>query len=534
MATKGTSLDELADTAAAVAATASRKEKSALLADLLKRLKPDEIEPTIGFLTASVRQGAIGVGWAAVSKAADTAKAGDPASGGAEGEPTVLDFDRLVEELAVQHGAGSEGRRHELLGAFMQACRPETRDFIARSLTGEARLGALAGVMADAVAKATGIKAATVRRAIMLQGDLGQAAHLALTEGGEAVEAVDLQVGRPIQPMLASTSPSAREAAEALGTYIAEWKLDGARIQVHVDHSGPATTRPSVKILTRNLNDVTSRLRSVVDVVAEFECTSAVLDGEILGFGNEDERPDQFQDTISSFSTKANAAPDDDANGDGRRLKPHFFDLMYLNGQSLIDTPLSQRATLLRSLAPNHCIPMITSGDPGDAENLLTQSLDAGHEGIMVKGASGLYEAVRRGKSWRKVKPVYTFDLVVLAAEWGYGRRQGWLSNLHLGARNTDDDGFVMVGKTFKGLTDATLAWQTENFPAYEDDARSTPSTVALHPHFVAEVAIDGVQRSTRYPGGVALRFARLKRYRDDRTPANADTIEQLQALLRP
>lgn len=524
----GTALARLAVTAAEVAAESGRSAKAKKLGELLATLQPDEIEPAIGMLTASPRQGAIGVGWATVAKVGFD----DPVEPDLSlPAPTVGHFDDLLSELQSLSGPGSDRRRRELLSDFAARCDVTTRRFVARVLTGEARLGALAGVMIDAVAKATGIKAATIRRGVMLRGDLGATATLALTDGVDAVEALDIVVGRPILPMLASTASSPADAIEATGDALVEWKLDGARIQVHIDHGDNGSDRgtAAVTIVTRNLNDVTGRLPSVVAVARSLNCRSAVLDGEVIGWGDDDtDAPDRFQDTIARFST--DPTPGDNPNRSAD-LRPFFFDLLVLDGVSLIDRPLAERSEQLRRLAPDHCIPMVRTDDPHVAADHLTAALDAGHEGVMIKAADSVYEAGRRGKAWRKVKPVHTFDLVILGVEWGSGRRRGKLSNLHLGARDPDG-GFVMVGKTFKGLTDELLDWQTENFPGHADVARSTTSTVMLHPHFVAEIAIDGVQRSTRYPGGVALRFARLKRYRHDKDPAQADTITSLQAML--
>ena len=509
-------LKRLAETSQAVAATGSRKAKGELLAAVLADLQPSEVEPAIGFLTGSPRQGALGVGWATVSKVA--VQPAEVAS------IDVLDLDGLLTTVATTSGPGSNNARTELLTEFLSRATEVEHDFIRSILIGDLRQGALAGVVTDAVAKAAGVKLALLRRAVMLQGDLGQAATVALAQGTEGLEAIDLVVGRPIQPMLASTAAGVAEAIEAVGRSQVEWKLDGARIQVHIDGD-------RVALYTRNLNEVTDRLPQVVELCQALPCESAVLDGEILGVMDDSETPQPFQDTMSAFSTESDDG--EPVAESTRRLQASFFDLMYLNGVSLIDQPLSERSEALDRLTGDHRIPAIVTDDVAEAADHLEAALAAGHEGVMVKSVDGTYEAGRRGKSWRKVKPVHTLDLVVLAAEWGHGRRQGWLSNLHLGARDPDGDGFIMVGKTFKGLTDQLLDWQTQQFLALKTHESSTGHTVYVAPELVVEIALDGAQTSTRYPGGVALRFARVKGYRPDRSANTADTITAVRALLQ-
>ena len=518
----GTPLAELAATTAAVRASGGRKAKAELLADLLGRLEPAEIVPAVGFLLASPRQGAIGVGWATVARLDDDGSEVDQPW--PEDPADVLALDRLLSQIAVTTGAGSERVRADALRRFLQRCRPEEAELVKRILIGDARQGALAGVMTDAVAKASGIKVTAIRRATMLRGDLGETAAMALIEGEDAITAVDLDVGRPIQPMLASTAASAAEAIDAVGSASVEWKLDGARIQVHIDHDqhgGPGPARPPVTIYTRNLNDVTERLAQVVAVANTLSCRSAVLDGEVLGFFGDDS-PQAFQDTMSALGTDGEA---------GSGLRPYFFDLMYLDGVSLIDRPLRERLDHLHTLTPDHVVPQVFTDDADQAQAHLDAALTRGHEGVMVKASEGAYEAGRRGKGWRKVKPVHTLDLVVLAAEWGHGRRQGWLSNLHLGARDAETGQLVMVGKTFKGLTDELLRWQTERFTELAVDG-TDDWVVNIRPELVVEIAVDGAQASTRYPGGVTLRFARVRGYRPDRTPDTVDTLETVRALL--
>jgi DNA ligase-1 len=386
-----------------------------------------------------------------------------------------------------------------------------------RVLGGELRQGALDGVMVDAVAKAAGVPIAAVRRAHMLSGELGVTARAALTGGEPALIAVSMVPGRAVQPMLASPAADVEAALAATGPASVEWKLDGARIQAH--RSGG-----EVRLYTRNLNEITDRLGAVTALVADLPGGDLVLDGEVMGVDDAG-APRRFQDTMGDFGAEA-------PSGRGHGLSAYFFDVLHVGGAPVVDEPLVVRRELLATLVPAAArLPSIVTADPLEAAAFLDRSVGAGHEGVMVKSLESPYDAGRRGGAWRKIKPVHTLDLVVLAAEWGHGRRTGWLSNLHLGARG-DDGTFVMVGKTFKGLTDELLRWQTETFPAY---AVGTEDGYVLHmrPEIVVEIAVDGVQVSTRYPGGVALRFARVKRYRPDKTAASADPIETVQSMLR-
>ena len=425
---------------------------------------------------------------------------------------TVTDLDDTITALQDASGAGSTALRRRLLSGVLDRAAPAESEFVHRLLLGGLRQGALEGVMADAVASAAGVPAATVRRAAMLAGDLPRIACVALAGGEEALAAIGLEVLRPVQPMLASTAASGKDALATLGLASVEWKLDGARIQAH-------RRGDDVRLFTRNLNDVTARLDHVVAVMRALPVRQVVLDGEVIGIG-EDARPDVFQSTMSQFGRH---------DGAGAALGVWFFDCLHLDGEDLLDRPLMERSAILERIAGSWRVPALVTDEPARAQAFLDEALASGHEGVMVKGAASPYEAGRRGKAWRKVKPVRTLDLVVLAAEWGHGRRQGWLSNLHLGADDTAG-GFVMVGKTFKGLTDQLLTWQTEQLLARETGRQGI--TVAVRPELVVEIALDGVQRSTRYPGGVALRFARVRRYRDDKDSGNADTIDDVRALL--
>ncbi len=499
-------LAEVVATSAAVAATRSRTAKVAALADLLRRAEPNEVATTVGFLVGDVRQGRIGIGWAQLG---DLQVAAAP-----EPTVTIADVDAALTTLAATTGAGSVAARRAVLEGLFGRATSDEADLLRRLMLGEMRQGALAGLMADAVARAADVPPALVRRAAMLSGDLGSTATAALAHGAAALEAVGLTVGRPVLPMLAATAADVAEALGHTGEASVEWKLDGARVQVHRDGE-------QVGIFTRNLNDVTHRLPGVVEVALALPCERAVLDGEVVGVDDQ-ARPQAFQQTMSAFGR-------DDAMGAGDGLVVAFFDLLHLDGADLLDEPLWVRRQRLDELVGERAVPRIVTTDLAKAQSFLDDALARGQEGVMVKAVGSTYDAGRRGGSWRKVKPVRTLDLVVLAAEWGHGRRQGWLSNLHLGALDPDG-GFVMVGKTFKGLTDELLTWQTAALLEREVERRGIE--VHVRPELVVEIALDGVQTSTRYPGGVALRFARVRGYRPDKDPQDADTIDAVRQLL--
>ncbi|UIP57814.1 ATP-dependent DNA ligase [Agromyces marinus] len=504
-------LDEVVTTVERVASTRSRLAKVDALASLLGGLAPDEVVPAVGFLIAKPRQGRVGVGWRTLRGGM-----GDPAGAAAL---TVLDVDAALERLAGASGSGSAAERASVLADLGSRATAREQDFVSRVILGELRTGALEGVLTDAIARAAERPGDLVRRAAMLSGDLGETARIALTGAPGELDAVGLRVGRPVQPMLAGTAPSAAAALEQVGEASVEFKLDGARIQAH--RSGD-----EVRVFTRNLADVTHRVPEVVDVVRSLPADALILDGETLAL-DEGGAPRPFQETMSRFGAET---------GREMLLHPWFFDVLHVDGRDLIDEPLAVRLAELARVAGAHRIPGRVTDDPEVAERVSRDALAAGHEGVVVKGVGAPYAAGRRGASWIKVKPVLTFDLVVLAAEWGSGRRTGLLSNLHLGARDPEGEfgapgTFVMVGKTFKGLTDELLRFQTERFP--EIETRRTEHAVFVEPVTVVEIAIDGVQRSSRYPGGVALRFARVKGYRPDKGPGETDTIQSLRALLR-
>lgn len=498
-------LAELVDTSEAVAATRSRTEKTEALAALIRRLPFDEVAPAVAVLSGSLRQGRVGVGWASAS-AVEVSPAREPSL-------TIRGLDEAVTELESLAGAGSRSARAERLESLFGHATAAEQRFLRRLFVGEVRQGALEGLVTDAVAKAAQVPLGVMRRAAMLTGDLGEAARLALEGGRTALEGVELRPGTPVQPMLAKTAASVEDALDVEASV--EWKLDGARVQVH-------RVGDEIGVYTRNLNDITDRVPEIAAVVADLDVDAVVLDGEAMAL-RDDGTPEPFQETASRFGTEERAVED-------AALRPYFFDVLHLDGRSLIDEPLLERLAALDRVVPEAArVPRMTTADPTEAQAFMDGALAAGHEGVMVKAAESTYEAGRRGAAWRKVKPVHTYDLVVLAVEWGSGRRRGWLSNIHLGARV--GDALVMVGKTFKGMTDEMLAWQTERFLDLETSREG--HVVHVRPEQVVEVAIDGVQRSTRYPGGLALRFARVKRYRDDKGPAEADELASLRALLR-
>jgi ATP-dependent DNA ligase I len=502
-------LRDLADTSAAVAGTSARLGKVGLLAEVLARADPAEAAAAVAFLSGELRQRQIGVGWATLREVPPPAA-----------EPTlrVAEVDAAFEEVGRQSGAGSQaGRRALLAGLFARATAPEQR-FLRQLLIGELRQGALEGVMVDAVARAAGVPVRDVRRAVMLRGDLGAVAAAALAGGAAALAGFRLEVGRPVLPMLAQTADSVDGALARIGGPAAvEWKLDGARIQVH--RSGT-----DVAVYTRSLDDITARVPEVVEAALALPVTAAVLDGEAIAL-RPDGRPQPFQVTASRVGSRGDPA----ALRAATPLSPVLFDLLHLDGTDLLEAPGAERAAALAGVAPESLrVPRVVAADVPAASAAFAAALDRGHEGVVVKSLTTPYEAGRRGAGWLKVKPRHTLDLVVLAVERGHGRRTGWLSNLHLGARDPAG-GFVMLGKTFKGLTDAMLRWQTERLGALAVD--DSGWVVRVRPELVVEVAFDGVQASPRYPGGVALRFARVLRYREDKTAAEADTIDTVRAI---
>ncbi len=512
--------DELATASEAVAATTKRNEKVTILADVLRRAAPAEVVAVTSFLVGSTPMGRIGVGWATLLDARAA-----PAT-----EPTlqVDEVDAALRRVAAMAGDGVGAARRAALGDVLGRATEREQRLVLGILGGELRQGALAGVLTAAIAAAADVPVGSVRRAAMMAGGLGSAAVAALAGGRVALDAVTLQPLRPVQPMLASPGGSVAEAMAAAGTAQVDWKLDGIRLQAH--RSGT-----EVSLFTRNLNDVTGRLPGVVEVVRALPGGDLVLDGEAMGL-MDDGSPRRFQDTAGDFGAdRAEGVEFGVGRGDG--LAAFFFDILHVDGAPVHDEPLSIRRDLLAATVPEvHRLPSIVTADVVEAEAFLGRAIRAGHEGVMVKDLDQPYDAGRRGKGWRKVKPVYTLDLVVLAVEWGHGRRKGFLSNIHLGARAAADsvNEFVMVGKTFKGMTDDMLRWQTERFAELKigEGTGRDRHVVHVEPVQVVEIAVDGVQVSTTYPGGVALRFARVKRYRSDKLPHEADTIDAVRSLL--
>jgi DNA ligase-1 len=502
-------LNDVVETSTAVAGTRSRLAKVEALSGLLRRAEdPVEVETVVAFLAGAPRQGRIGAGWRTIVDL-DAPPATEPAL-------RVADVDTVLGQVATAGGKGSAQRRGQLLSTLFAGATATEQAFLRRLLTGELRQGALEGIMLDAIIAAAQVPADVARRAFMLSGQLPATAAAALAGGEQALAEFRLELGRPVRPMLASPAESVADAVAGLGPCVVEYKLDGARIQVHRDGD-------EVHVYTRTLREITASVPELVQLVRDLPCHSVVLDGETLALTDEG-RPRSFQETQSRFGSTV------EEQVRQLLLRPYFFDCLHLDGTDLLDAPLRDRNTALHRAAPDHVIPGVLDADEQSAEAVLAEALTAGHEGVVIKSLDSPYAAGRRGKAWQKVKPVHTLDLVVLGAEWGHGRRTGKLSNLHLGARDPDGGPPIMVGKTFKGLTDELLAWQTGEFPKYESSSDSW--TVYLRPALVVEIALDGSQVSSKYPGGVALRFARVVRYRPDKEPGDADTIDAVRALL--
>ena len=549
-------LNELAEASAAVAVTRARNAKIERIADLLGRVPPSEVTAAVAFLSGELLQGQIGVGYAALSGLLRAAA--DPNQAQPPGRPplTLTDVNAAFEAIGAVSGAGSQAERRRLLGELFIRAETGEREFLVRLLSGDLHQGALEGVMTDAVAKAAGVAAEEVRRAHQLGGSLPEVALAALAgkppegvapdsipadtaaapSGSDrseralaALRAITLRVGRPVHPMLAASAPDVTAALDRISPAAAEWKIDGIRIQVHRrgDH---------VAVFTRTLDDITARVPEIVEAALAFQAESVVLDGEAVALAA-DGRPRPFQVTAARTASHADVA----AQRAATPLTAFMFDVLHLDGADLIDEPAAERHRLLAQVVPETLlIPRIVTSDPAQAGEFLAGAIGRGHEGVVLKSLDSPYRAGRRGGEWIKVKPRHTLDLVILAAEWGHGRRRGVLSNLHLGARDPETGGLVMLGKTFKGLTDEMLAWQTTRLlelaePAQRlpegEDRQSAHGTVRVRPELVVEIAFDGVQASPRYPGGVALRFARVIRYRPDKTPVEADTIGTVRAL---
>ncbi|MEX2156754.1 MAG: ATP-dependent DNA ligase [Gemmatimonadales bacterium] len=496
-------LHHLVSTSRQVAATRGRLAKIELLAALLKQARADEVEAVIAYLSGTVLQPKLGVGWAGL-QAAKVQAAETPSL-------EITDVHRTLALVASAAGKGSAGKKTQLLSELFARVTVEEQEFLVRLLTGELRQGALEGLMVEAVAKALALPAGDVRRAAMVVGNLGAVA------GGGDLASFTVQLFRPIRPMLAQTATDVQEALTKLGSAAFEYKLDGARIQVHKQGG-------VVKVYSRLMNEVTTAVPEVVEVVKGLRANELILDGEAIALGP-DTRPLPFQTTMRRFGRKLDV--------EGLRgelpLTPFFFDILYIDGKSLLEVSYERRSEILsKYISAAQRPPRLLTADGRQAEGFFAAALAAGHEGLMAKSLDAPYEAGARGAAWIKIKQANTLDLVVLAAEWGHGRRHGWLSNLHLGARDPNG-GFVMLGKTFKGMTDELLEWQTRRLQELEVGREG--HVVYVRPELVVEIAFNGLQQSSTYPGGLALRFARVIRYRDDKKPDEADTIETVRRL---
>ncbi len=547
-------LSEVVEVSAGVAATSARNAKIAQIAALLARAEPGQVAVAVAFLSGELLQGQIGVGYATIGelfRAADAARAdavgvtdGGDAADAAATSLTLTDVDAAFAAIGAVTGPGSVAQRRQQLAALFARATEREREFLVRLLAGDLRQGALEGVVTDAVARAAGVPAEEVRRAHQLGGSLPEVAEAALGGTGPdaaagqgraaeralaALRGFTLRVGRPARPMLAASAPDVAAALGRISPAAAEWKVDGIRIQVH-------RAGGEVAVFTRTLDDITARVPEIVEAALSLPVTAAVLDGEAVALAP-DGRPLPFQVTAARTASQADV---------GRMraqtpLTPFLFDLLHLNGGDLIDEPASERHRRLSQIAPaTLLVPRIVTADLAEAEAFFAGAVAHGHEGVVLKSLDAPYRAGRRGGEWIKVKPRHTLDLVILAAEWGHGRRRGVLSNLHLGARDPETGGLVMLGKTFKGLTDEMLAWQTTRLLGLADppvhltadaDRRQAHGVVRVRPELVVEIAFDGVQASRRYPGGLALRFARVLRFRPDKKAADADTIDAVRAV---
>jgi DNA ligase 1 len=554
-------LSEVVDVSAAVAATPARNAKIEQIAALLAPVPPGEVTVAVAFLSGELLQGQIGIGYAAVGEmlrgapgaagpppGASTGARGDEASadaivGGAGPPPapgaatlTLTDVDAAFGAIGAVTGPGSQAGRRRLLTELFARATQREREFLVRLLAGDLGQGALEGVMTDAVAKAAGVPADEVRRAHQLGGSLPEVARAALGDTPRspdralaALRGFTLRVGRPVRPMLAASAPDIAAALGRISPAAAEWKIDGIRIQVH--RSGR-----EVAVFTRTLDDITARVPEIAEAAMSLPVADVVLDGEAVAL-TPDGRPRPFQVTAARTASQGDVG----RQREQTPLTPFLFDLLHLDGADLIDAPASERHRQLSGVAPAALLtPRIVTADPVAAGAFLADAIARGHEGVVLKSLDSPYRAGRRGSEWIKVKPRHTLDLVVLAAEWGHGRRRGVLSNLHLGARDPETGGLVMLGKTFKGLTDEMLAWQTTRLLGLADPGRPWPEgedrreahgVVRVRPELVVEIAFDGVQASRRYPGGLALRFARVLRFRPDKSPAEADTIDAVRAI---
>ena len=510
LAAKNMLFSDVVEVSRRISSTTKRLEKTDLLANLLRQLSPEEVEVTVAFLSGSTRQGRIGVGYATISEAKKT-----PAHVATR---QIMEVDQELAALTKIRGAGSDGRRRELLTHMMERSTEIEQQFLKALLVGELRQGALEGIMLDALAKASGMSTERVRRAAMLAGGAITIARPLLQLGESGLAQFEIQLFRPVQPMLAQTAEDVADALKELGESAFEYKFDGARVQVH--KSGD-----QVAIFSRRMNDVSAAVPEVVEAVRSLPSHDLILDGEVLSLDPQG-RARPFQISMRRFGRRL----DVESLRAELPMTPFWFDLLYLNGSPVLDEPQAQRfAELTKLVPPANLVPHLTTADPDRAEDFLHQALQQGNEGIMAKAPGAIYAAGARGQSWLKIKKARTLDLVILAAEWGNGRRRGWLSNLHLGARDIEKGGFAMLGKTFKGLTDEMLTWQTQELLKLE--LARDQYAVYVDPKIVVEIAFNEIQVSPRYVSGLALRFARVKRYRPDKIAADSDTFQAVRQL---
>lgn len=506
-------LSDVVETSARVGATRGRSAKVAHLADCLRQAGPEAIGTAVALLSGGLRQGRIGLGWAAVQAAMPAVATENPAL-------TLAELDAVLDRIAATRGSGAAQERTRLLHDLLARATRDEQDFLARAVLGELRQGALEGLMTDAVAAAAGLPAAEVRRALMVEGDLGGVARVALAEGAAGLARLGIRLFRPVQPMRAQTARDTADALARLGRSAFEYKLDGARIQAHKQGG-------EVRVFSRSLNDVTAAVPEVVEALGALPADSLILDGEAIAL-RPDGTPEPFQITMRRFGRRLDVA----RMRASIPLSCFFFDCLHAGGEPIADRPAEARFAALRGAVPEPLlIPHCVTDDADAAAAFFDEAVARGHEGLMAKSLSAPYEAGARGSTWLKIKPAVTLDLVVLAAEWGNGRRQGWLSNLHLGARDPATGGFVMLGKTFKGMTDEMLQWQTAELQKIAT-ARDR-HVVHVRPELVVEIAFNDIQASPHYPGGLALRFARVKRYRPDKRAEDADTIDTVRAIYR-
>jgi ATP-dependent DNA ligase I len=503
-------LSRLAETRIALAGTRSRNAKRDLIAAVLREASHDDVEIVVSYLSGSLRQRRAGVGWKSLQSIPPPA---------AEPSLTVGEVDSIFSDVASLSGAGSTAARAAAVQALLGRATSDEQHLLRGLVFGELRQGAMEAAVQEGLAAAFDVPVAAVRRAAMLRSSTTAAAAVLLSGGLEALQGVGLQVGVGIQPMLAASAPGPDAALDKTGLpAVVDYKMDGVRVQVH-------RTGERVRIFTRSLDDITARLPEVVAVTRTLPHDQLVLDGEVLALRN-DGRPEAFQVVASRTMSSVDVA----ALAQTGRLQVFFFDLLHVDGQDLLDAPLAERLEHMRQLLPGTItVPRAICTTAAQAADTFADAVKRGYEGVVIKNLQAPYAAGRRDAAWVKVKPRHTFDLVVTAAEWGHGRRQGWLSNLHLAAPDPASGELIMLGKTFKGLTDELLTWQTARFLDLE--VSRTASTVYVEPSTVVEIACDGLQRSPRYPGGVALRFARVLRYRPDKSAADADTIETVKAL---